>query len=114
MPSPSWNLPGKTMAKGAADGSGPLLPPPVSPCSAQDGSGQDSAVGSFPLGIQRGNWLHAIPRSMGIICWSLQAAALNQRSTEQERKSSQIECKQGICFVSLPLAPNDCAFERAD
>lgn len=60
---------------------------------------QDSAVGSFPLGIQRGNWLHAIPQVNGYHLLVLQAAALNPEVNRAKRgKALQIECKQGAMF----------------
>ena len=50
------------------------------------------------------------PKSMGIICWSCKLQPSIQRSTEQwKEKLSRLSASRGPCFVSLPLAPNDCA-----
>lgn len=71
---------------------------------------QDSTVGSFPPGIQRGNWLHAIPQVSGYPLLVLQAAALNPEvNPAMAGKAVQIECKQGAMFCESALAPNDCA-----
>lgn len=60
-PPPSRNLSGKTMAKGAADGSGPLLSPHCLSVFSPGWLWWNSAVGSIQPGIRRGNWLQSIP-----------------------------------------------------